>query len=342
MKRVFFISTALLALVGCAGSSTQSASKQELPKASEQETKVLTRSQVATSATVNLEESFVSEIIAYKDVDITPAASGVRISKITVDVGDKVTQGQTLVTLDPTLYNQQMITVKTLQSDYERLKTVYEAGGISLQTLDQAEMSYKVQAEIAQDIKKNIEILSPISGVVTQRNSEEGNLFSNQPILHISQIDKLKVLVEISEQFFPYVKVGMAVDITLDIYPDRVFEGRVSLIHPALNASSRTFTVEVTLPNTENLLRPGMHARSKFNMGTKGGIMVPDVAVQKQFGSAENYLFVVKDGKAQRRSVTIGRQVGSEIDILSGVEVGEEVIVTAFSRISDGTAVDIK
>ncbi len=341
MKRVFFISTALLALVGCAGSSTQSASKQQLVEESS-ETKVLTRSAVATQATVNLEESFVSEIIAYKDVDITPAASGVRISKITVDVGDKVTQGELLVALDPTLYNQQMITVKTLQSDYERLKTVYEAGGISLQTLDQAEMSYKVQAEIAQDIKKNIEILSPISGVVTQRNSEEGNLFSNQPILHISQIDKLKVLVEISEQFFPNVKVGMAVDITLDIYPDRVFEGRVSLIYPALNASSRTFTVEVTLPNTENLLRPGMHARSKFNMGSKEGIMVPDIAVQKQFGSAENYIFVVKDGKAQRRTVTIGRQVGSEIDILSGVEIGEEVITTAFSRISDGTAVDVK
>ncbi|MFR9592487.1 MAG: efflux RND transporter periplasmic adaptor subunit [Rikenellaceae bacterium] len=203
-------------------------------------------------------------------------------------------------------------------------------------------MSYEVQAESARNTKKNIEILSPISGVVTARNSEVGNMFMNQPILHIAQIDKLKVIVEISEQFFPSVKVGMPVNITLEIYPDEVFEGKVSLIHPALDSTSRTFTVEVTIPNTANKLRPGMFARAEFSMGSKDGIMVPDVAVQKQYGSAENYVFVIKNGVVESRSVKVGRQVGSYVDILSGLELGEEVAVTAFSRISDGVAVDVK
>ncbi len=342
MKKLIIATISIATLVGCGGSSTQSVAESTPKQTEAASTAILTRSEAARAATVNLEESFTSEVNAYKDVDITPAVSGVRIDKITVDVGDRVTAGQLLVTLDPTQYNQQMITVKTLEADYLRMKSVYEAGGISLQTLDQAKMSYEVQAEAAEDMKKNIELRAPISGVITQRNSEVGNLFSNAPILHIAQIDKLKVLVDVSEQFFPSVKVGMAIDVTLDIYPDMIFEGKVSLIYPALNAQSRTFTVEVTLPNTEELLRPGMHARAKFNMGQKSGVMVPDIAVQKQFGSAENYLYVVKDGRAVRRRVEIGRKVGSEVDILSGVELGEEVITTAFSRIADGTLVEIK
>ncbi len=338
MKKVMIVAFAAATCVGCGAS--QGGSDKDASVVVET-TKVTTKSSTAEASTVELSEVFTSEIKAYKDVDITPAASGVRIDKITVDVGDKVSEGQLLVSLDPTQYIQQMLTVKTLEDDYNRLKAVYDAGGISLQTLEQAKSSYDVQAEAANNTKKNIEILSPISGVVTERNSEEGNLFSNAPILHISQINKLKVLVNIPEQFFPNVKVGMPVDISLDIYPGETFDGRVSLIYPALDAQTRTFTVEVTVPNSSERLRPGMYARAEFLMGTKDGIMVPDIAVQKQFGSAENYVYVVKGGKAERRSVSAGRMVGSMVDILSGVELGEEVIVTAFSRISDGTAVEI-
>ncbi|MFR9602298.1 MAG: efflux RND transporter periplasmic adaptor subunit [Rikenellaceae bacterium] len=336
MKELMIVAFAAATLVGCGSNQEKSTSE-----AATEVEKVTTKSAKAEAATVLLKEEFTTDIKAYKEVDITPAASGVRIDKITVDVGDRVREGQLLVTLDPTLYTQQMLSVKTLEDDYNRLKAVYDAGGISRQTLDQAKMSYDVQAEAAENIKKNIEILSPISGVVTERNSEEGNLFANTPILHIAQISKLKVLVNIQEQFFPNVKSGMAVDITLDIYPDEVFEGQVSLIYPALDAQTRTFTVEVTVPNASERLRPGMYARAQFVMGSKDGIMVPDVAVQKQFGSAENYLYVVKDGKAERRSVKVGRMVGAMVDILSGVELGEEVIVTAFSRIDDGTDVEI-
>ncbi len=335
MKKLMFVAVAITC-VGCGASQEKTA-----VTAVEEQSKVLTKSATAEPSTVELKEEFTSEINAFKDVDITPAASGVRIDKITVDVGDKVKKGQLLATLDPTLYEQQIITVKTLKADYERLKAVYEAGGISKQTLDQAKMNYDVQAESARNIKKNIDVISPISGVVTARNSEAGNMFMNQPILHISQIDKLKVLVNIPEQFFPNVKVGMSVDLTSEIYPKEVFEGKVSLIYPALDSQTRTFTVEVTIPNSSERLRPGMYARTTFIMGTKDGIMVPDVAVQKQYGSSENYVFVVKDGVAERRSVIAGRIVGSQTDILSGVALGEEVLVTAFSRISDGSLVEI-
>lgn len=330
----------LALVVGCGGeSSSTKESGKEVEVKSEA---VLTKSEQAVASTVELTEVFTSELEPYKENDITPSASGVRIDKIMYDVGDNVRQGAVVATLDPTIYNQQMITVNNLQADYDRLEPVYKAGGISKQTLDQAKAALDVQREIAANIKKNIEILSPISGVVTERNSEAGDLFANQPILHIAQINNMKVKVAISEQYFTNVKVGMAVELALDIYPDEVFNGKVSLIYPALDAATRTFTVEVTVPNSGMKLRPGMHGRTTFNMGSKEGVMVPDIAVQKQFGSAENFVYVDNNGVAERRRVEVGRKVGNQIDILSGVEVGDEVLTTAFSRLMDGAEINIK
>ncbi|MFI3319145.1 MAG: efflux RND transporter periplasmic adaptor subunit [Rikenellaceae bacterium] len=341
MKRVVICAVALATMVGC-GASPESKKENATAGEAQAATKSLTRVAKAEATTINQTESFTSEIKAYKENDITPAASGVRIATITVDVGDKVRAGQVLATLDPTLYDQQMISVGNLRADYERLKPVYEAGGISKQTLDQAKTALDVQEEIARNIKKNIELISPISGVVTLRNGEAGDLFSNQPILHIAQIDRLKVNVDIPEQFYTKVKVGMPVELALDIYGDETFDGKVSLIYPSLNSQTRTFTVEVTVPNGTDKLRPGMFARSTFNMGEKEAILVSDVAVQKQFGSAENFVYVIKGGKAERRSIKTGRQVGGMIDILSGVAVGEDVAITGFSRLSDGVEVEVK
>ncbi|MFI3304634.1 MAG: efflux RND transporter periplasmic adaptor subunit [Rikenellaceae bacterium] len=338
MKRVFFAALTLALCVNC-GTEVQNTSTT---KEEEKVSKVLTRSEVATAATVALKEQFTSEIRAYKENNILPAAQGVRIASINFEVGDIVNKGDIVATLDPTLYNQQMISVSNLQADYDRLLPVYEAGGISRQTLDQAKTALDVQTEIAENIRKNIELISPITGVITERNGEAGDLFTSQPILHIAQIDKLKVLVQISEQYFPCVKVGMPISMNVDIYPNKIFEGNVSLIYPALDPNTRTFSVEVTLPNTSMLLRPGMYGRTTFDMGSKEGVMVRDVAVQKQFGSSESFVYVDNNGVAERRRVIKGRQVGDMIDILSGVKVGEKVLVTAFSRLSDGVEIEVK
>ena len=303
---------------------------------------VLTRTETARETEVTLSEMFTSEIKAFKENDITPAASGVHIDRIMVDVGDKVKEGQVLVTLDPTQYNQQLIQLRNLDADYNRLLPVYEAGGISAQQIQQQKTALDVQREVVANLKKNIEVRSPISGVVTARNYDPGDLFAAQPVLHVMQIDPLKVTVNIPEQYYTAVKVGMPVAIHVDIYPDLTFSGSVSLIYPALDTSTRTFTVEVTVPNHYSTLRPGMFARSTFDMGKKEGIMVPDVAVQKQVGSAERYVYVVNDGVAERRSVKVGRQVDGYVDILSGVAAGEQVAVTALSKLYDGAPVEVK
>lgn len=334
MKRIFVLLIAVATMVGCVN--------KEKNKVVQKESKVLTKSAVATSAVVELVEEFTSEIEPHKENAITPAASGVHIAKILFDVGDRVRAGQVVATLDPTQYNRQLVSLKIATDDYNRLLPVYKAGGISEQQIDQAKAQLDIQQEIADNLKMNIQILSPITGVVTARNYESGDLFAQQPILHIMQIDVLKVRANVSERDYPNVKMGMPVEIKVDVFPNRIFEGKVSLIYPALDPTTRTFQVEIKVPNAAKILRPGMFARAVFNMGEKSGVMIPDVAIQKQVGSSERFVYIVEDGVAKRRTVKLGRQVGSEIDILSGVSVGEEVAITAFSKLSDEAKVEVK
>lgn len=335
MKKMLWMMAAAALMAGCTGNRGAGPAT---------ETKgVLTRCVAADSTTVRLTEEFTSEIEPYRENDITPAATGVHIDRIWVEVGDKVHAGQLVVSLDPTQYTQQLVQLQTIESDYNRLLPVYEAGGISAQQIEQARAQLDVQREVVANLKKNIEVRSPITGVVTARNYESGDLFAQQPILHIMQINPLKVIVNISEQFFPQVKVGMPVELQVEIFPEKAFAGEVSLIYPALDPATRTFKVEVRVPNSEGILRPGMYARTRFDMGSKPGVMVPDVAVQKQMGSAERYLYViVGDSVAERRSVEVGRQVGDRVDILRGVAAGEQVAVTALSKLCDGAPVEVK
>ena len=237
------------ALAGCSGKG-RNVVETQAPAG------VLTKTVPARSAEIVLSEVYTSEIQPYKENDITPAASGVHIDRILVDVGSKVREGQLLLTLDPTQYNQQMVQLRTLEDDYNRLLPVYEAGGISTQQIEQAKATLDVQREVVGNLMKNIEVRSPLTGVVTARNNEPGDLFTNTPILHVMQINPLKVIANVSEQYFRDVRVGMPVDLHVELFPDREFRGTVSLIYPALDPATRTFTVEVKVPNDAETLRP--------------------------------------------------------------------------------------
>ena len=296
---------------------------------------------VAQTQTIDLLETYTSEIMAYKENDITPAAQGLHIDRILVDVGDKVYAGQTLVTLDQTTLKQQELNLATAQDNYDRMVPVHAAGGISDQQLTQMKNTLDLQKEVVENLRKNSTIKSPISGVVTARNFENGDLFASMPILHIMQIDKLKVMANVSEQYFTSVKVGNKVAIEVDIYPGETFEGKVSRINPVLNAQTRTFAVEITIPNANERLRPGMYARAIFNMGQREAIMVPDQAVQKQVGSSERFVYVIENGVADYRFVTDGRRVGNMIEIIDGLEAGDEVATTSFARLMSGTLVEV-
>ena len=331
---------AAVAMASCASNSTEKT--EEAASTPSAETAVLVKTATATAETIDLTEVYTSEIKPYKENDITPAVAGLHIDKIKVDVGDHVRQGQVIVVMDQTTLKQQELNLATMQDNYDRMKPVHEAGGVSDQQIVQLENQLNLQKEVVENLRKNSTIVSPISGVVTARNFESGDLFASMPILHIMQINQLKVIANVSEQYYTSVKVGHPVEIEVDLFPGETFNGKVTRINPALDATTRTFGVEITIPNGKERLRPGMYARATFNMGQREAVMVPDQAIQKQAGSSERFVYVIKDGVAEYRFVKDGRRVGNMIEILDGLEAGDEVATTSFTRLAGGKKVEVK
>ena len=332
------LATTLLVTAGCGGKGD----KQAQNAVPEETKKTLVRTARAAVRPVEQNAEFTGTIQPFTQNNISPA-TGMRIDKIYVEVGDRVRKGQLLVEMDKSQYLQSAVQLENLKADLARYETLYREGGISKQQLDQTRTQVSVAQHVYDNLKENTELISPVNGIVTERVYDPGDIYSASQgrILTVMQIDKVKVQVNVSESYFPKVKEGMPVDIRLDLYPDRVFKGKVSLIYPAIDPATRTFTTGITIPNGDLTLRPGMFSRVSLNFGTADHVVVPDIAIQKQIGSNERYVFVVKDGRAERRTVTTGRVVGTDYEILSGINDGEEVVVAGAAKLLDQTEVEI-
>ena len=153
------------------------------------------------------------------------------------------------------------------------------------------------------------------------------------PIFVVEEIRPVKLLVNISETLFTQVKKGMPVDVKLDVYGDETFAGKVSLVYPSIDSQTRTFPVEITVANNDERVRPGMFARITINFGVKQNVVVPDLAIVKQSGSGDRYIYVYK--------VELGRRMGDKYELISGVENGDQVVVTGQSRLNNGMEVEI-
>ena len=152
----------------------------------------------------------------------------------------------------------------------------------------------------------------------------------------------VKVVVNISEIHFPCVKTGMEVRVKLDVFPDREFTGKVNIIYPTIDRLSRTFSAEVTIANADMAIRPGMFARVELNFGTIDHVVIPDLAIVKQPGTNTRYVFTVENGIARRHEIQLGRLIGNNFEVISGIEPGAQVVVAGQSRLLDQTAVRIE
>lgn len=324
---------AALAVMTACGGGKKTATTEEENKV------VKVKTSVAVLEDVEDTGVFTSNIEAFQQNNIAPQSPG-RIDRIMVDVGAHVSKGQLLATMDRTAYNTASVQFANAEADYARVKKVFEAGGVSKQQLDQLETALSVARAQVKNLQENMELRSPIGGVVTARNYDPGDLYNGQtPVLVVMQINTLKVTFSVSEKYFPVVKNGMAAEVRVDMYADKTYPGKVSLVYPSIDPGTRTFTIEITIPNPTGELRPGMFSRTELKFGTRPGIMVDDVAIQRQLGTNDKYLFVDVDGVAERRLVTTGMQVGGKVNILSGVNPGDKVIVAGISRLMQGTQV---
>lgn len=273
--------------------------------------------------------------------NIAPASPG-RIRNIMVEVGDRVSKGQKLVQMDNVNFVNSEVQIENLRRIYKRVQGLFEVGGASQQELDNAKLQLEVAETNIRNLNENTYLTSPINGIVTARNYDEGDMYSGQtPVLTVMQIAPVKIKIFVSESYYSKVKTGMPVLVKIDLLNGEQFDGKVSLVYPTIDDRTRTFGLEVKIPNSNSKIRPGMFARVVMDFGKMNNIVVPDKAVVKQTGSAERFVYVYSDGKVHYRKVELGQRLGGEYELLSGVQAGEKIVISGQSKLGDNMDVKV-
>lgn len=337
MNRHIAILALTLALTACSKSGSENSqaneTTEELPKVEIQ--------QVFTTD-VNQIGEYTATVEAFKTNNISTSTPN-RIKNILVDVGSRVAKGQKVVILDDVNIEQLRVRLANTEREYNRAVKLLEIGAGTQQSVDQLKTELDASRRQYTNMVENTVLVSPISGVVTARNYDPGDMTGTQPILTIEQVQPVKIIINVSETDYTKVHKGMGVDIALDVYPDEKFKGTVYLIHPTVDASTRTFTVEITIDNAADKVLPGMFARATLNFGTANNIVVPDRAVVKQTGSGNKYIYVYNPGTqtVSFNQVQLGQRIDNTYEVLSGVKDGEMVVISGQTRLSSGAKVDV-
>ncbi|MBR5282505.1 MAG: efflux RND transporter periplasmic adaptor subunit [Alistipes sp.] len=335
--RTLLVGGVCLASVACS-------SKKSADAAAEQVVEV--KKPNVTTAVVHIEDVdqqsvFTGNVEGYTVNNITPQQPR-RITRLLVDVGDRVAAGQKVAELDNAALAQAKAQYENTKANYERSNELYQFGGESKANWEAMKTSYEVAKFTYENLLENTTLVSPISGVVTARNYDVGDMCGGQPIFVVQKINPVKIMISVSESLYSYIKKGMAVTVEFDALPEQQFSAKVSRITPSIDASTRTFPVELVLANDKELVKPGMYARVTMNYGTRQNVVVPDVAVVKQLGSGNRYVYVYKqDGTVAYQKVEIGRRMGDKFEILSGVADGDVVVTSGHIALKDGIAVEV-
>lgn len=325
---------AVVALGSCSGGKEQKVEKvDEKPKVKLADVKARPVEQM---------HDYTATVEAEVKNNIAPS-SPVRIDKIFVEVGDRVSKGQKLVQMDAANLKQLKLQLDNQEIEFKRVDELYKVGGASKSEWDASKMALDVKKTSYKNLLENTALLSPINGVVTARNYDNGDMYSGgNPVLTVEQITPVKLLINVSENYFTKVVKGAPVDVKLDVYGDEEFQGKISLIYPTIDPATRTFQVEIKLDNKDQRVRPGMFARVTLNFGTQENVVVPDLAIIKQAGSGDRYVYVYKDGKVSYNKVELGRRMGAEYELKSGVPDNSQVVVAGQARLINGIEVEVE
>ena len=341
MKTIFktiIVASAALVAAGCGNKpSNQTAQTQVVEEVAPSVAVVQVSSrEVPQTAT------YTSTVQPYVKNNIAPQMAG-RITKINAEIGDFVKKGQVLAEIDKAQLQQAQLQLHNQEVELERLRALYNAGGLSKSDLEAIELSYNVIKTQVENLLENTVLCSPIDGVVTARNYDVGDMYAmSMPIYTVEQIKPVKLLVAISESEYNKVKKGDSVEIKADALPSVTFNGKINKIYPTIDPSTRTFTAEVVVENNYNSLRPGMFARVTVDFGSSNNVVIPDVAVVKQQGSGERFVYILnEDGTVNYQKVLLGRRMGAEYEVLEGIQDGAKVVIGGQIRLKDGIKVTV-
>ena len=336
-NKIFIYAMMAVAMVACGNKTQQTTTTNS--QAAAPVVSVVT----ATAEDVEVTHTFTSNIEPYAINNIVSQTAG-RIVSINVEVGDKVHKGQLLAKMDDVNLTKTRMQYVNDSTELGRLTELYKIGAVSQADYDLAKLSLEITKKTYNNLLENTFLRSPINGVITARNYDKGDMYSMaQPIFVVQQITPVKMLINISESYFRQVHQGMEFDIEVEAYPGETFKGKVNLIYPTVSATTHTFPVEVVSQNTDQRLRPGMFARVIATFGVNHHVVVPDVAVVKQQGSGEHFIYVLNaDNTVTYTKVELGRRLGNRYEIVSGINEGDTIVTEGQARLKNGVTVMVK
>jgi membrane fusion protein (multidrug efflux system) len=245
-----------------------------------------------------------------------------------------------------------------------RMQSLIKDQFVSQQDLDNAQVAYDTAAAVLDSLRAQVQqmevalaqaethlaysyIRAPFAGYVAERNLDLGSYVSgttagtstlSRGILTLHEIQTVRILIEVVEKDVPLIQVGQKSEVRAEAYPDRVFEGTVTRVVQALNRATRTMTIEVDLPNKDHVLKGGMFARVEVLVGThRNAIQIPIDAVSRLEDS--QYVYIVREGKAQRVPVEIGVRDENRVEITKGLAGLEQVIISGKDLVHEGAPV---
>ena len=337
-RKLIYAAAAILALSACSGKPGKNNNLEQTAEAKTPVVSVIT----ASKQTVPQTGSYSANIQAYAVNNIASQTGG-RIQKLNREIGDYVSAGDVLAELDRIQLDQAELTYRNNERELQRLSGLLMEGGVSQSDFDSFELNYKVSKSNYENLLENTILRSPITGVISARNYDRGDMYSmSSPIYTVQQIVPVKLLVPVSESDYTRIKKGDSVDITVDALPGKTFKGSVLRLYPTIDAASHTFSAELVVRNENRELRPGMYARATVLFEKVDRIVVPDGAVVKQQGSGQKLVYVLDaDNCAHARVVETGRHIGNEYEIISGIEEGETIVVKGNSNLKSGEKVEV-
>ena len=320
-----------------------------------------------------------ADVQSYQETSVYPRANGY-LKRLGADIGDRVKAGQVLAEIDaPELdaqLSQARADVQQAQAQIEKVtldavlaRTTLrryegvEVGGVSKQQVDekrtqlqQAEAGLNLaraslassQAEVQrlEALLSFKNVAAPFSGVVTERNYDVGALLSattagsGSPLFRVEQTDLLRVFVQVPQAHAESVAVGLSVKLSVRNHPGRTFEGKVTRSAGAINTDTRTLRVQAEVPNPDGLLLAGMYGQVSFPVvQNPPPLMIPTSALV--YNAEGLSVAVVLEGKAHYRQVTVGRDLGMQVEVLTGLTGDELVIGNPGERIREGTTVQV-
>ncbi len=349
MKRLLSFGLLAVILFAC-GCDSKPKSEKKADDATEKEHVQNVRVMTLEKQTIDVTQEYTAAINAYDKVYLAPTKPG-RIVDVNVEVNDKVKKGQLVVSMDDAPLLQLKVQYQNLKKEMQRMDTLIRYNSVSQQVYDQTKAQYDATKTNYENMKENTKLVSPFNGIVTNRYYDDNEIYSGSPntsagkpaIVTIEQIEKLKVLVNISARYFPMVKKGLEAKLTTDIYPNQEFLGKVSLVYPTIDPQTRTFSTEITIPNKDLKLRPGMYAKVKVKLAEKDALVVPASIVLMQEGTANRYIFILDGDIAKRVPVTLGHRYDDKLEIIADIDLeGKTVITTGHSKLNSGDKVEVK